>query len=161
GTIAFTGAPYYGSGKTPVEPYAFWSNVTPATGSGIDMREKEIDYPAFRRLINQWREHVAANYYGDYYPLTPYSQESTAWMAWQFNRPEEGKGVVQAFRRQDSPQDTVRLKLRGLDPEAKYTVGDLDVRKPQELSGRELMEKGLSVTISDRPGAAVITYTRS
>ncbi len=161
GTIAFTGAPYYGSGKTPVEPYAFWSNATPAIGCGIDMREKNIDYAALARLIEQWRVQVAPNYYGDYYPLTPYSQEGSAWIAWQFDRPELGKGVVQAFRRQDSLQDTRCLKLRSLDPGARYTVTDLDVKKPQKLSGRELMEKGLSVTISDRPGAAVITYTRS
>ncbi len=160
GTVAHTGAPYYGSGKTPVEPYAFWSNVTPALGCGIDMREKDIDYPALARLIEQWRNDVAPNYYGDYYPLTPYSQESSAWMAWQFDRPEDGKGVVQAFRRQDSPQDAVRVKLRGLSPGAKYMVTDLNVRKSHIASGGELIEKGLLITIPDRPGAAVITYMK-
>ncbi len=161
GTVAFVGAPYYGSGKTPVEPYAFWSNTCPAIGCGIDMREKEIAYATFRRLIEQWREHVAPNYYGDYYPLTPYSQESSAWMAWQFDRPDVGRGVVQAFRRQDSPQDSARLKLRGLDRETTYTVTDLEVNEPERLTGRELMEEGLLTRIRNKPGAAVITYRKS
>ena len=33
-----------------------------------DMRRKDLDYPALRRLWGQWRQ-VAANYYGDYYIL--------------------------------------------------------------------------------------------
>ena len=36
---------------------------------------------------------------GDYYPLTSYSLQPDHWIAWQFNRPETGDGVVQAFRR--------------------------------------------------------------
>ena len=50
GTIAARNAPYYGSGFTPVEPYAFWSDVSPSLGFGIDMRVREIDYAALRRL---------------------------------------------------------------------------------------------------------------
>ncbi|MCX8107730.1 MAG: alpha-galactosidase, partial [Verrucomicrobiae bacterium] len=38
GTVAARNVGYYGSGWTPVEPYAFWSNVTPSLGFGVDMR---------------------------------------------------------------------------------------------------------------------------
>ena len=41
GTVAARNAPYYGSGSTPVEPYAFWSNAGPSLGFGIDMRVHE------------------------------------------------------------------------------------------------------------------------
>ena len=70
GTVATRNASYYGSGKTPVEPYAFWSNAGQGLGLGIDVRLKDLDYAALRRLIGQWRQ-VAPNYYGDFYPLTP------------------------------------------------------------------------------------------
>ena len=80
GTVACSGAGYYGGGRTPVEPYAFWSNAAPSLGSGIDLRVKTIDYAALRRLLGQWRS-VAPYYYGDYYPLTPYSLEATDWVA--------------------------------------------------------------------------------
>jgi alpha-galactosidase len=161
GTVAFSGAQYYGSGKTPVEPYAFRSNAAPALGSGVDMREKEIDYPALRRLIEQWREHIAPNYCGDYYALTPYSQESNAWLAWQFDRPEAGAGVVQVFRRPDSPDDSRRLPLKGLEPKAKYEVTDLDAHKSRQFTGRELMENGLPVTLPNRPQDAVFAYKKA
>jgi len=161
GTVAFSGAPYYGAGKTTVEPYAFWSNACPAIGCGVDMREREIDYPSLRRLISQWREHLAPNYYGDYYPLTPYSQESNVWIAWQFDGAPHHTGFVQAFRREQSASDTECFRLKGLEARARYVVANLD--KPdstQEFNGTELIETGLAVNIPDKPGAAVVTYRK-
>ena len=83
-------AGYYGGGWTPVEPYAFWSNVAPSTGCGFDMRVKNLDYEALRKLFNAWRG-INATYYGDYYPLTKWSMDKDVWMAWQFDRPEAGE----------------------------------------------------------------------
>jgi len=160
GTVAYAKAPYYGGGPTPVEPYAFWSNAAPSLGCGIDIRVKELDYPALRRLLAQWRK-IAPNYYGDFYPLTPYSLGSTDWIAWQFNRPEVGEGVVQVFRRAESFYEAARLKLRGLNPAARYTLSNLDLPDTTEKTGRELMDDGLPVSIKDQPGAVVITYRRA
>ena len=67
------------------------------------MRVREIDYAALRRLIGQWRQ-ISPNYYGDFYPLTPWSRDDTLWIAWQFDRPEDGEGAVQAFRREPRNQ---------------------------------------------------------
>jgi alpha-galactosidase len=82
-------------------------------------------------------------------------------MAWQFDRPERGEGVVQAFRRADSPDGSARFPLRGLEADAHYTVIDLDVDQPQRRSGQELMEEGLLIRIPHRPGAVVITYQKA
>ena len=160
GTVACAAAPYYGGGWTPVEPYAFWSNVAPSTSSGIDIRVPDIDYEALRRLVAQWRQ-VGPYYYGDYYPLTPYRPENDVWMAWQFDRPDEGEGMVQAFRRSESFYETARFRLRGLDPEAGYVVTNLATEENTEVSGRELGEPGLLVGIAEAPGAAVITYRQT
>jgi alpha-galactosidase len=159
GTVASAAAPYYGGGYTAVEPYAFWSNAAPSLGCGIDVRVKEIDYNAFRELYNQWRK-VSRYYYGDFYPLTPWTRDNTAWMAWQFDCPEIGEGVIQAFRRSNSIYESARLPLKGLDASARYVVADSDQDKPQEVSGRELMEKGAHVEIHDRPGAAIVMYKK-
>lgn len=99
-------------------------------------------------------------YYGDYYPLTPYTQDRTAWMGWQFDRPEQGDGMVQVFRRAESLYEAIRLKLRGLDPEATYTLTNLDVAGETVATGRELLENGLSIAIKEKPGAVVIRYRR-
>ena len=57
---------------------------------------------------------MADCFYGDYYPLTPYSLSEDAWIAWQFHQPEKGEGMIQAFRRMKCPESEMRLKLRGL-----------------------------------------------
>jgi alpha-galactosidase len=81
-------------------------------------------------------------------------------IAWQFNRPEQGDGVVQAFRRPQSAEAVTRYKLRGLHPQARYAVTDLDTGQAQTLTGRELMDDGLPVTIPTQPGARVLIYTQ-
>lgn len=162
GTVACTtnrDTGYYGGGKTPIESYPFWSNSAPGLGLGIDIREKELDYPALRRLIEQ-RAKVSPYYYGDFYPLTPYSLDKAAWMAWQFDCPEQGEGVVQAFRRSDNPLEVMRGKLQGLDPTATYVVTNVDGSDAKEVSGRELLDDGLSIAVKEQPGAAVITYKK-
>jgi len=161
GTVAARNAAYYGSGKTPVEPYAFWSNVTPSLGFGIDMRVPDLDYEALRQLVARWRQMVV-NFAGDYYPLTGWTRDTTLWIAWQFDRPETGHGMVQAFRRENSAYESARFQLRGLDPNARYSVRPLDPpNPPSEFSGRELLEQGVPIAIPNRPGAVVLLYTKT
>jgi alpha-galactosidase len=81
-------------------------------------------------------------------------------MAWQFNRPETGEGMVQAFRRKDSVYESARFKLKDLDSDALYLVADVDEDKPREMTGQELMGNGLLVSIANAPGAVVTTYKR-
>ena len=110
-------------------------------------------------LLDQWRE-VAGCFLGDYYPLTPYSLGDDRWIAWQFDRPEQGDGMIQAFRRKDSIYEAMRTKLHGLDPSSVYTIKNLDLAGTTEMTGRELMERGLPVVIKDQPGAVVIVYQK-
>ncbi|MBI4602752.1 MAG: alpha-galactosidase, partial [Planctomycetes bacterium] len=159
GTVATANAPYYGGGHTPVEPYAFWSNAAPSLGCGFDVRVKEIDYAAIRKLLAQWRA-IAPSYYGDFYPLTPWSRDDATWIAWQFHVPESGEGFVQAFRRAGSVFRAADLRLQGLEPDREYAFGEPGGGETARFAGRELLEKGLPVTIAERPGAAVIAYRR-
>ena len=125
-----------------------------------DVRDPNLPYGLLRKLVNDWRQY-ADNYFGDYYPLTTYNLAGDVWMAWQFDRPEQGEGMIQVFRRGGSPYEGARFKLQGLDVGARYAVTDLDASaSAQELAGNELMEKGLQVSIPTQPAAAVITYRK-
>ena len=53
------------------------------------------------------------------------------------------------------------FRLGGLDPAARYEVTDLDVGTAAIISGKHLMEKGLTVDIKNKPGAALIAYQRA
>lgn len=68
--------------------------------------------------------------------------------------------MVQVFRRQDSPYESIRLRLRGLDANATYVLTNLDVPGTTSTSGRELLEQGLAIALAARPGAAIITYRK-
>ncbi len=66
----------------------------------------------------------------------------------------------QAFHRNRCRQASVRLKLRGLDADARYVLTDLDRPGKTEAAGRELMTKGLLVTTDKAPAACILTYKR-
>ncbi|MCB1128546.1 MAG: alpha-galactosidase, partial [Verrucomicrobiae bacterium] len=116
--------PYFGAPVYPadrVDVYGFRSGISMLTGLGYDSRRKDLDYALLRKLVAQ-RDKVVPNYYGDYYPLTAWSAAQDVWIAWQFDRPESGQGVVQAFRRPQSPYEGARFRLRGLDLKGRYEL---------------------------------------
>lgn len=151
----FFGAPVYPADR--VDVYGFRSGIAMLTGLGYDSRRKDLDYALLRKLVAQ-RDEVVPNYYGDYHPLTPWSAAQDVWIAWQFDRPEAGQGVVQAFRRPQSPYESARFRLRGLDPEARYELKNFDVEGTTEATGAALMEHGLLVECPRQPDAVIITY---
>ncbi len=150
--------PYYGSGVYATDTYSVRSYYMPCFGVAADARQN-ADWPAVARAYRECRQ-VAADMLGDYYPLTPYSLQDDQWIAWQFDRPEQGEGTIQAFRREKSLYESIRVQLHGLDPNAVYTLGNFDVAGSTEMSGRQLLDHGLSIVIGDRRGSAIITYKK-
>jgi alpha-galactosidase len=152
--------PFHGTGVKEPDAYLFRSMMTPYPNCLWDARRTDLNYDELRRLVSQWKE-VNPNYAGDFYPLTPYSLERSAWIGWQFDRPETGEGMVQVFRREESIYRAADLVLRGLDRDARYTLTDLDApERMQEMSGADLLDKGLPVEIKSRPGSLLLTYKR-
>jgi hypothetical protein len=151
--------PYFGTGTNAFDSYTFRSQMAPAIVSVWDLRRRDSDYQFCRTMLSQWRE-VADYYYGDFYPLTAYRLEDDVWMAWQFDRPEKGEGMVQAFRRPKSPAVTMDFKLRGLEREARYRVRNVDKAEELVMTGRALLEQGLSVSLEHPREAALIVYKR-
>jgi len=149
-----------GTGSGALSPYLLRSTMVTHFTACFDVRRKDLDYDMIRRVLSQWRRY-ADFYFGDYYPLTPYNLDPSLWMAWQFDLPEKGEGMVQVFRRDKSVYESARFKLVGLDPGAHYAVTNLDSGERKTISGRELTEKGLTVSVPDQPGDAVITYSRA
>jgi alpha-galactosidase len=151
--------PYHGTGTDQTGTYELRSAMDcPHFIACWDVRDAKLDYDHLRRMVNQWRS-FAENYYGDYYPLTPYNLSADNWIAWQFDRPEAKQGMVQAFRRDRSSYESARFKLLGLNPNARYSVTNLDAPEAKlEVSGRELMEIGLLVPIHSQPGSAILRY---
>jgi hypothetical protein len=134
--------------------------MTPAVTYDMDLGDTPAKREALLNLLGQWKAN-AKFYYDNYYPLTDYSTEESAWMAWQFARPDMTAGMVQVFRRKDSPFESAHLKLRGLDPKTRYVVTNPDTAEASTFTGAELMELGLPVSITTKPGTLFLLYKKT
>jgi alpha-galactosidase len=152
--------PYFGTSAGSLDPYTFRSEMTPAMGIGPNPKLHGDSLQLQLRLIAEWRR-VASFYYGDFFPLTEYSQDETTWMAWQWNSFDGSAGIVQAFRRQQSPFSSATFALHHLKPDATYVVEDLDSHRRFQISGKDLIQKGIDVNIDNSPGAVIFNYRES
>ena len=149
--------PFQGTGGYFYDPYGARSFYLPSFGMGELTPENTV---AQQRAYAECRK-IAPMMLGDYYPLTEYNRRLDQWIGWQFNRPEQGDGEVQAFRRVNCEEQTKVFRLNGLDPAARYELTNFDVEGTTFVSGKDLMQKGLTVEIKGKPGAAVIVYRRA
>jgi alpha-galactosidase len=146
--------PYQGTGCYLADKYSLRSFYLPAFGTvGFTPATATIHHQAYDECAR-----LAPLMLADYNPLTPYSRQADQWIAWQFNRPERGDGIMQAFRRGQCAQSTMSFRLSGLNAKARYEVLNFDVAGAGFTSGSELMKKGLTVEVKDKPGAAIVLY---
>src|ERR1700675_352710 len=162
---------HFRSGFAPGMAFALF-NVAGYPNQVGNFIPADFPYEWMRTMVAQLKL-VRPYYYGDYYPLLPCSANSDCdtnpskersaafeWAAWQFNRPEQGDGMVQAFRRDQDAETTKDLRLRGLDLAATYEITDLDTKTPKRISGKDLMQSGLPVEIAEKRAAAILIYKK-
>lgn len=152
--------PYHGTGGACTEPYALRSAYSPAYRIGYNALDPKRNVELLLRTVDEMRR-IFPYILKDFYPLTPYSLDKKDWIAWQYHYPDQNGGVVQAFRRDESAEAEIRLKLRGLDLQAEYLVTDSDENAPRRIAGRQLSDEGLAVRIAAQPGSAVIFYRKA
>jgi alpha-galactosidase len=111
-----------------------------------------------KQAIGEYRE-VQPYFYGDFYPLLPYSLSTAGWTAWQWDRPEKQDGVAIVLRRPQSPFFAMELGLQNLNLDATYEV---EIRTGyekapfKEMKGRDLAK--LQIQLPDRPDSALVLY---
>jgi alpha-galactosidase len=111
-----------------------------------------------KRAIGEYRE-VQPYFYGDFYPLLPFSRGEETWTAWQWNRPEDKDGLVIVLRRPKSPFTSMELGLQHLNPDASYEVEIrtiYDKTPKKKMKGSDLAH--LQVQLPDAPSSTLIFY---
>jgi alpha-galactosidase len=153
--------PLSGSSSLRSDAYAYRSALAPgiyqgwnimALEQGVDLTLEQI------RLRIAELKRMRPYFYGDFYPLVSFSLAQDAWAAWQFDRPDLGEGMVLALRRPQSPFPRLEAPLHGLDADAWYEWQAVDGGAVTRVSGRDLLEKGVSIDITDKPGSALYVY---
>lgn len=94
----------------------------------------------------------------DMYPLTIPSDATDVWSAVQFDRPAERDGILQVFRREDSPYEKATYMLGGINVGDTYVFEDADTGESFAVSGKDLFEKGLSVEVMEKRCAKLYFY---
>ncbi len=150
--------PYFGSGEYGDDVYSARGQLCPAVGLGT--HPDKPNWPAYLKQITTYRK-VADYFYGDYYPLTPYSTDRNVWIGWEFVRPDQDDGLIQAFRREDCTSAEARFKLHHLKPDARYDFTDLDSGQTTRLSGTEAMTVGLDLGAAAPRTALILTFRRA
>lgn len=119
------------------------------------------NWEVLRSMSFEWLD-IAKDYFGDFYPLTDYAvaEDTTVWIAWQFDQPARGTGFVQAFRRSDNKEATMTLILHGLSSSAQYRLFDYESQKSWTASGGELSQRGVNITLKTGGSATTIRYSR-
>ena len=153
--------PITGIGAASLEPYNARSGLGSHFALAADFFSQDpAVWASVARVVGEFRA-LRRLYTGDFYPLGPYSTANDVWMAWQFHRPDRGEGVMQAFRRQDSRAEAATYRLRGLDGASEYQVTDHDTPGVRTMTGRTLMDQGLTVHLPKKPSAALFTYRKA
>jgi alpha-galactosidase len=111
-----------------------------------------------KQAIGEYRE-VQPYFFGDFYPLLPYSRDAETWTAWQWDRPENKDGLVMLLRRPKSPFASIEVRPRHLNPDATYEVEirtTFDKAPVKTMKGSELAH--LMIQLPDAPSSTLIFY---
>ncbi|MBN1346697.1 MAG: alpha-galactosidase [Phycisphaerae bacterium] len=139
--------------------YEIRSAMTAGLNVVLPPQDDEESTLQAKAIIEQYRS-IQKYYYGDYYPLTGYSQAKDVWMAYQLHLPETQEGVVVVLRRPSSPREREVLRLNDLNSDTTYDLTNLDTAQTQAIVGATLMRDGLEVTLGGKPSSALIRYQK-
>jgi alpha-galactosidase len=151
--------PSTSTGSGNPDTYAFRSSMNNGLNIGWNPYLPEVPVERAKALTSEFKR-LRHFFFGDFYPLTSHSVTDDTWIAYQFHRPDERAGMVLAFRRPECPTESLRVRLRGLTPSARYEVSFEDAAVKQTLTGKELGE-GFELTAPAPRMAILVTYRES
>jgi alpha-galactosidase len=152
--------PLHTSGQMGATPYLFRSGFNGGISFCEDCRPSDYPKALLKAGIAEGKR-LRHYYLGDFYPLTPVSTSPREWCVLQYDRPEDGAGMVIAFRRQRSPYSGYDCELRGIDEAATYDVTrslGYEAGPAEEMKGGAL--RRLSLRIEECPGSVVVEYRK-
>ena len=143
---------------TPPDGASLYYALRSCYSTGFTYGLDRLSIDMMKRVADEFRE-VRPYFYGDYYSLTPYTDDPAAWSFLQLDRPDQKDGLVICLRRPGSPTASMKPALHAIDPNAQYDVElrtGLDKVDAQSMSGQDL--ENIEVSIPDKPGSVLIFY---
>lgn len=135
-----------------LDSFSYHCGMAPMLFVTLDIRRDDYDYAVARKMIPIWRRAADLLLYGDYYPHTPFHRSAQAWVAWQFDCPETGCGLIQGIRLQEAPDETFTVHPQGIHPGATYCLENPETGEEWEMEGAALRDKGFILSVPPRNG---------
>ena len=158
--LPYFGTPVTGPGySNVVEKYALRSAHIPWFTYGYDVRRKDNRYDIAREFEKEWRD-TNMYFYGDFFPLTPWSNDLDSWIGWEFKDYNNEEGIIQMFRRDNSCEKEIFVRLFDIDPNGVYDFISYDGLPTVTVRGDELINTGLKIIIAEPRGSALIKFKK-
>jgi len=124
--------------KTKNDTYAIRSSYSSSWGgafyNAIFQSMDDADFIWAKKITDEYRK-IRKYFSCDFYNHGSAVFDDTSWAIWQYHDADSGSGIVMAFRRSESPFDTVKIKLKGLSEGKDCTFTDLDTKTSFIVAG--------------------------
>jgi alpha-galactosidase len=150
--------PLHGTGNFTKSPYFVRSSMSASMVVNWDINSNENSVEELQKYYSDFRR-LRPYYYGDYYPLTKTDNmtNDNVWLAYQMNRPAQKDGIIMAFRRKNSLDETLQVKLRGIDKVSDYELVNEDSGEKMVRKGGEL-SNGIILSLDKKEKSLLIIY---
>lgn len=150
--------PLTGTGVERNDRFSFRSSLGTSIIYNWKITDGSFSFTEMQNYQKEFKE-VRPYFYEDYYPLTTVKDmtSDTIWMAYQLHRPSDDSGVVVAFRRGLSEENTIQVSLSGICPEKSYQIRNADTDEVFIRTGKEL-EDGLELRLNEVRSSLLLKY---
>lgn len=113
----------------------------------------------YKEMMKEFAVTREMMYKGDYYILASGVSEAydTVLAVYEFYIPEEGRGMIEAFRPENCNKESGVFVLKGLDPSATYELEVVDNGQKLTMTGEKLMTTGLAIEFPS-PNLSLMIY---
>ncbi len=148
--------PYNGcTSKTKSDTYAIRSSFSSSWGgafyNAIFQDMNEDDFAWARKTVDEYRrirKYFSCNFYNHGSEVF----DDSSWAIWQYHDDETGNGIVMAFRRENSPFESVKIKLSGIPESSKLKVENLNNGEVFETS------ESFEITLPEKRSSVIFEY---
>ncbi len=117
--------------------------------------DRSVRWDLLRQAYDEY-DRIRAYFYADFYPLTDWSADADRWDARMFYDPATASGFASVACQAASSKLSNTVCLKGLDPNKTYRITDFDGLVDVTATGAALMERGVTVTVPEKPYCAIL-----
>ena len=144
--------------KTKRDTYAIRSSYSSSWGgafyNAIFQSFDENDFAWAKKITDEYRS-IRKYFSMDFYNHGTSCFDPTAWAIWQYHDSEEQSGIVMAFRREESPFDSVKIDLKGLLTGKTYQAENLNDGTAKSITDT------LEISLPEKRTSVIFKYNLS